>query len=312
MDSHIQKYLNRVKALKSEATYKKRRTDLRQFNEWAEQQGCEVIEMDSLEIEGYFLRLRQEGYAPNSISGKYSSIFNFYDTLAGKFDIRESNPIADLKRSDYVERNTRKYDETDVCYVTPQEKEHLAEHVSAPKLRNELMIRLLWQTGIREGELVEIKLDDVNRGRRCVNIWAPKTKESRTVFYQPSLDFLMNQWLDGGYRSSKTYADESEYVFITRQSAQFRPENVNNMVKDAAENAGIQEIMYKDQAGQKRRRITSHALRHGHAVHALKSGIDVRTVQKHMGHSSLEMTMRYLQLIDEDVKEGYQRFGVEA
>lgn len=48
------------------------------------------------------------------------------------------------------------------------------------------------------------------------------------------------------------------------------------------------------------------------AIHALKSGIDVRTVQKHLGHSSLEITMNYLQLMDEDVKEGYQRFGVEG
>ncbi len=312
MDSQIKRYLNRVKALNSEATHRKRQTDLRQFNEWAEQQGYEVPTMGTLEVDEYFLWLRQEGYAPNTIAGKYDSIYNFYDALAGKFDLRESNPVEDLDRSDYVEKNTRKHDEADISYVTPQEKEQLAEHVPAPKLRNELMVRLLWQTGIRAGELVEMKIDDINRQQRSINIWAPKTKESRTVFYQPSLDLLMDQWLDGGYRSSKTYADKSEYVFITRQSAKFRPENLNDMVKDAAENAGIQEIMYRDQAGQKRRRITCHALRHGHAVHALKSGIDVRTVQKHMGHSSLEMTMRYLQLIDEDVKEGYQRFGVEA
>jgi integrase/recombinase XerD len=90
------------------------------------------------------------------------------------------------------------------------------------------------------------------------------------------------------------------------------PQTVNyKIVRPAAEEAGIQEVVYTDKNGGQRYRITAHALRHGHGVHALKSGIDVRTVQKHLDHAKLEMTMRYLQLIDSDVKEGYRRFGVE-
>lgn len=312
MDDHICRYLDRVKALKSEGTYRARRIDLRQFNDWADENDLDIATMDTMEVDRYFLYLTQEGYAPNTIASKYSSVYNFYSNLAGKFEVRESNPLEDLEESDYVDKNTKKHDNTDVVYVSPEEKEQLAENVPAPKLRNELMIRLLWQTGIREGELATLELDDIDRDNRSLDIWSPKTKESRTVFYQPSLDLLMDQWLDGGYRSSHTYAGESDYVFVTRQSAKFRSENVNNIVKKAAKNAEIQEVMYRDQAGNARHRVTSHALRHGHAVHALKCGIDVRTVQKHMGHSSLDMTMRYLQLVEKDVQEKYhERFGIE-
>ena len=67
--------------------------------------------------------------------------------------------------------------------------------------------------------------------------------------------------------------------------------------------------MYTDQRGRNCYRNTTHSLRHGHAVHALKEGIDVRTVKKHLGHSKLEMVMKYLQLIDDDVKEAYEGFG---
>ncbi|MFB6101685.1 MAG: tyrosine-type recombinase/integrase [Haloplanus sp.] len=312
MDECIQRYLDRVKGLKAQGTYNKRKTDLRQFSEWAEEVSLNIPEMDPLEVEQYFLHLKEQGYAPNTIAGKYDSIYNFYDMLSGKLGYIEDNPLEELTRSDYVEKNTKKHDETDITYITPDEMEALAEHVPAPKVRNELMVRLLWQTGIRACELVEMELDDIDREERSIDIWSPKTKESRTVFYQPSLDLLMDQWLDMGYRSSHTYAAESDYVFVTRQSGQFRPENVNDMILEAAENAGIQEVMYRDQAGQKRHRVTAHALRHGHAVHALRCDIDVRTVQKHLGHADLDMTMKYLQLVKKDVQEKYhQRFGIE-
>jgi len=88
--------------------------------------------------------------------------------------------------------------------------------------------------------------------------------------------------------------------------------HINEIVKDAAENAGIQNVINRDALDRSRHRITAHALRHGHAVTALKSGIDVRTVQKHLGHTDIETTMEYLQLIDDDVMEAYQRFGTSA
>lgn len=84
------------------------------------------------------------------------------------------------------------------------------------------------------------------------------------------------------------------------------------IVKPVAEAAGIKEVLYTDKSGGKQYRVTPHALRHGHAVHAVKSRIDVRTVQQHLGHAGLEMTMNYLQLIDDDVKEGYREFRASS
>lgn len=129
------------------------------------------------------------------------------------------------------------------------------------------------------------------------------------MFYQPSLDLLLDQWLDRGYRDSNLPAQSSPYLFLTQRSEQLHDSTVTDkVVKPAAQAAGIQEVMYEDQSGSKRYRVTPHALRHGHAINALKSDIDVRRVQQHLGHSSLEITMEYLQFIDEDVKEAYERF----
>jgi integrase/recombinase XerD len=313
MDDLIQQYLARVESMKSEATHATFKSNLRQFDQWVEREGHDVRDLDPLELEQFFVEMMNDGYAPNTVASRFESVRGLYKFLCGKLGALDQNPMDDLTRADYVETGTKKHDKAGVVYVTEEEMEAMCENVPAPTLRNELIIRLLWQTGVRKSELVEIELDDVDRDDRSINIWSNKTKGWRTVYYQSSLDLLMDQWIDGGYRDSFVPAEDSPYLFVTERSEQISTKTVNRkIVKRAAEEAGIQEVMYEDQSGSNRYRVTAHALRHGHGVHALKSGIDVRTVQKHLGHAKLEMTMKYLQLIDEDVKEGYRRFGMDA
>lgn len=309
MDAHIERFLERVDGLKSDSTYKKRLYDLRDFDQWLDENEISATETEPQHLDRYFICLTGDGYAPITIGGKYDSIRAFYNELCGLYDERDDNPIDDLEKSEYTEQTSRKHDEADISYVTPEEVEKLCQHVPTPKVRNKTIIRFLFQTGIREGELAILKQEDLNRNERSIEVWAPKTKNSRTVFYQPSLGLLLDQWLDGGYRARFTNAATSPYLFVSRKAERLRTENVGRMVKKAAENAGVQEVLYTDQRGHERNRITSHALRHGHAIHALKSGIDVRTVQEHLGHAKIETTMKYLQLIDDDVKESYRRFG---
>lgn len=309
MHDLIERHLNRVKGMKAEATYDTHKTNLKQFENWAEEHGYEVTELRALELEEFFLKMNNDGYAPNTIGSRYESVRGFYNTLVDKFEVVDEHPFDNLRRRDYVQKNTRKHDESDISYVTPEEKEALCENVASPALRNELLVRMLWQTGVRKSELVEVELDDLNRNERSISIWSNKTKESRTVYYQPSLDLLLDQWLENGYRAAFSPAEHSSYLFVSERSEHIHVDTVNEkIVKPAAAEAGIQEVLYTDKSGSKRYRVTPHALRHGHAVHALKSGIDVRTVQQHLGHADLEMTMKYLQLIDDDVKEGYREF----
>ncbi|MDG5759392.1 tyrosine-type recombinase/integrase [Natronococcus sp. A-GB1] len=310
MDSHIERHLDRVKGMKSEGTFKRRRVDLRDYNEWLEDQGYgDCASLDWLQIESYLLEQNSKGYAPSTVASKYQSLRELYDFLTD-IDEYDDSPFEKLSRKDYVNGNSsKKFDESEVIYVTPEDVELMTENVPKPTLRNELIIRLMFQTGVRRSELVSIELEDINREERSIEIWSQKTQSSRTVFYQPSLDLLMEQWIDGGYRDSYLAAAESDHLFLG-QKGELKKDRLGNIIKEAAENADIQEVMYEDQQGRKRYRITCHALRHGHAVHALKSGIDIRNLQKHMGHADIERTSEYLQLINDDVREAFRQFGV--
>lgn len=313
----VEKYLDHIEGRLAEGTIQKRETDLRQFGRWRqrEERGG-IADLHAEDIEDYMNYLSREGYSGHTIHGRYEAIRLLYQYLARRRSPIDESPFAGddsiLNRSEFkrMMNGTKKHEESreNLVYVTAEQVEQMAETVPDPALRNELIIRLLFQTGMRRGELVGVRVEDIDREERSIRIYADKTHTNRTVYYQPSLDFLMDQWLDG-YREGHTYARESPYLFVSRNSEQMGRNLVNRVVRIAAEDAGIQAVMYTDNKGTERASITPHAFRHGHGIEAVKSGIDVGRLRKHMGHADLDTTQTYLQFVQDDVKEAFEHFG---
>ena len=165
--THIDKFLRRVKSRKAHQTFKNRRSDLRDFQEWAEREGVDLIEAEPLELEPYFFHLDEQGYAASTIDSRYYSLSQFSDYLADKKDFIEESPFDNIDRSEFdrlmdgTEKEAQTRDK--ITYVPPEEVKQIAQNVSAPRLRNELIVRSMFQTGVREGELVGIRLEDLGR-----------------------------------------------------------------------------------------------------------------------------------------------------
>lgn len=309
VSDHVGRFLRREKGMKADSTHEARKNGLRCFNKWLQATDSDPLDLSPLDIEDFLVNMSNDGYAPNTISGYFTSVRLFYKFLV-RDDVLEENPAADVDQSNLksLTKGTKKHQETDIVYVTNEEFESMVENVPDPKLRNRLLLRLLWQTGMRRHELASVKLDDIDRDEHSITVYSSKTDHTRIVYYQQSLDFPLDQWLDNGYRESYIPAPESPYLFTSQRSEQIGADNIGKMVVQAAKNAGCQEKMYEDAAGKPKWRVTAHAVRHGHAVHALKSGIDVRTLQKHLGHQNLDTTERYLRILDDDVKQAYEGF----
>lgn len=309
----IQRFLDREKGLKSESSYLNKKYTIDGFRDWMDSVGIDSLaEVTPDDIEDYFIHMSNDGYSPKTVDIRYTALKNTYEYLEDRTDIVDESPFDAVDRSDFnrVFRGTKKEIETreEITYITADEVDEIVNHLSTPALRNELMVRLMFQTGIREVEANDLRIEDVDRDSRAIKIRSEKVDKNRTVFYQPNLDFLLQQWIEGGYRDSYSCAEDSPYLLITRSGRMSRGRN-SRIIKEAAQDAGINEVMYVDQNGLKRWKITGHTLRHSHAVHALKSGIDVRSVQKHLGHASLEQTMNYLRVVEDDVQREYQKFG---
>lgn len=326
IDEHDSRVIGRfhrhVKNTQNPGTAKEYRNYIKRFRAWLAEHDESLWEVDGDRVEDWLLDMLDEGAAPDPVVAAHSSVNKFYglaDKWADDDDLVPPNPTdeTDLSNWSILESGTRKSQETrdDIFYLIPEEIEKLTENVAKPKLRNELIIRMLYQTGVRCGELRNIRLDDINRDLHRIKIRADKTEDNRDVGYHANLEDLLWQWVDGGYRDAEPHAD-SRYLFPTQKSDKISRHTVENVVKTAAEYAGLQETLYVDRGGSNRAKITPHTLRHSFAAASIlpdvgQGPMPIRHLQELMGHDSIKTTERYLNLRKEDRFDAYRRYGPE-
>ena len=300
-DQLIDRVMRRLRRVdEGGSTYKTYAKGLRAYDEWLSNQGLTAKTATTLDIEDFILSLKEQGYAPKSIETFHTGVRKGYTMAVEKFEILDESPCDDVNMDDLGVDETKQDDYRH--YITNEEFEHMRENCGEPYIQNRLILELLWQTGVRIGELRNIEVDNVDIENYRIRIWGKKTNEWRTVHYQPSLNRLMNIWI----QQERPLLRDSEYLFPSNRSERLSRDKIRQVVMNSAKE--INEVVGHTRDGRERWRITPHSLRHGHAVHALSSGVNVRAVQKQLGHGSIETTMRYLQLLDDKVAEAYQAF----
>jgi len=158
-------------------------------------------------------------------------------------------------------------------------------------MRDRLIIRLLYETGMRVGELVALTIGDVDLDAGEITIQqAKRHKEGRKV---P----LVNSWTKSMLRDYVgTRKTRKESLFVSNKRSTLSRRQVERLISK-----------YGAIVGLDRDKRHPHILRHTHAVQALKSGIDLRTLQQNLGHSSIEVTAIYLTMDIDDRKEEYSK-----
>lgn len=305
MSNLIDRFEKRSKEQVAESTAKKYTRAVRQFSDWLDKPLTEATEYD---VEDFLLEMSENDYAGSTIRGAYAGINKFY-TKSRRI---EENPVEDLSIGgwDAVKGGSKKAEKlgSDVHYLKTDEIQTLVDNVPSPKLRNELIIKLLYQTGLRGGELVKIKLRDIDTEQRAINIHANKSHRNRTVYYQPSLSTQLEIWTEVE-RQSTIHAAESDYLFPTNYGERLKRCGLDTVVRKAVKSAEMDDTLYTDAGGDSVPRVTAHSLRHSFAVHSLRRGMDVRTLQELLGHADIETTQVYLDLAKEDVKQKARQFG---
>lgn len=292
---------------------------IRTWKEWlAEDRDKSLWEVDTSDLRLFTEDLIFDDMAPSTAGQHVSAISVFYQEcgkMEDRYDMPEvpENPYEGfgdkdkklLKGDTKKQQSLEKSEGKKFMYLEPDEVKELINHVPAPKLRNELIIRLMFDCGFRRGELAHSKPEHIDSDN-TIRI-PPRKSEGRIVGFREDTAFLLNRWLNHGGRESMTYANESDYLFPTNSSEKLSVAYLNRIVKKAAENAGIQETAATYSDGRKQHKVTSHTLRHSFAMDKLKK-VDVVTLQKLMGHSELDTTMIYVNMSDEEAKEKSKQF----
>lgn len=296
--------------------------NVRFFAEWLESERDKgILEAETSDLRVYLQDCYASGDKDKTIVTRRSAISRFYGELPtmaedGRIPVDAEacpeNPEANYDATWTVDESYKTQESGDeIQYLSPDEVTSLWQAVPAPKLRNKVLIRLAYQTGMRVSELINIQMDSVGRAwkgeKRVIRVPAVTSKSgSRKVAYKSTLDSDLRRWMEGGLRDAVPYADESPYLFPTREGERISRESVRRIVRKAADNADLNQEIYTDKAGNTRTKVHPHILRHSMAVNTLKAGtLNVRELQEFLGHHSLEITETYLKIASDDATDAY-------
>lgn len=161
--------------------------------------------------------------------------------------------------------------------------------------RNEAILWLMYDTGIRRAEVCKLKLADIDRTRGVIIVYGKGRKERRIALGKNALQVLgryLTHW-----RDTFPSANTSPYVFLTEQGT-LTGEGIKMLFRRLRVRAGLTE-----------RRAHPHLLRHTFAVRYLMAGGDIFTLQELLGHEDMETIRNYMHLADANVQDQKRKFS---
>ncbi len=161
-------------------------------------------------------------------------------------------------------------------------KEEVIDLLRATRnLKHRCILALIYASGLRIGEMLSLKLDDIDVDRRQILIRQAKGRKDRYVM-------LAESFLPLFYNYLQTYMPK-KYFAEGQNEQPYSSSAVRSFLKDSCRRARI------------RKRVTPHTLRHSYATHMLENGIDLRYIQELLGHSRPETTMIYTHVTQKDL-----------
>ncbi len=239
-------------------------------------------------IRAYLTACHQQGIAARSNARRVSALRGFFRFLIGEKIINEDpTAVIDLPKPGRTLPKVLSVTEVSLILSTPE--------TSAPlTLRNQAMLNLLYASGLRVSELVNLPLAALNMTAGHVRIFGKGAKERLVPFGDIARDCLKT-YLELG-RPLLLKKRRCEFLFVTRSARPMTRLRFWQIVQQTVSAAGIN------------KKISPHTLRHSFATHLLEHGADLRAVQLMLGHSDISTTQIYTHVDSSRLKAIHRRF----
>ncbi len=284
-------YLTKVKQASTNtiASYMR---DIRQFSDWlSASESKEIVDATQLNICDYLASLEQEGRSAATVSRSLASLKNFYSYVVST-GFLERTPVVDI----HVDRGEKKLPQI----LTGREIELLLSQpvcVDAKGYRDKAMLEVMYATGIRVTELIDLDLDDVNLELGIIK--CSSAKKSRAIPLYPAALTALTVYLRD-IRATMISSPEEKALFVNVSGVRMSRQGFWKILKHYQATAHIE------------KEITPHTLRHSFAVHLLENGADLGSLQELMGHSDISSTQMYTQMINQKLKSVYAKCHPKA
>lgn len=275
------KYLNYEKHYSS-ATIDSYKGDLGEYFLYFQRNNKSILNVKHDDISAYLSMLNERKNNNATVCRKLSTLRSFYKYLLNN-GIVDNNPFVGIKQPKKDKKLPRffNYNELEEMFNVPDLRTPIGQ-------RDRLILEMLYATGVRVSELINIKCDDI-RGRE-IKILGKGNKE-RYVEFGDYANEILELYLREGYK--KLNKKDSKYLFLNKNYTKLSDRGVRLILDKIIEQTSIN------------KNISPHMLRHSFATHLLNEGCDLLSVQQLLGHSSLSATAIYTHVTTDRIKEVY-------
>ena len=261
--------------------------DLEHFEDFVVSRGIDrITDVSNSDIVAYLMELKKQGRSKSTVNRRLTSIRTFYKFLLREGKVKE-NPAEDIK-SPRIEKKDIEFlsiDEVNKLMTLPDE--------SIKGIRDRAILELMYATGIRASELIDMKLDDLNMRMGFVKCTGEHSKARIIPIGRPARHALEDYVYDA--RPVLLKNSTSEKLFVNYAGESMTRQGLWKILKEYGEEAGLKV------------RLTPQVLRNSFAVHMLQNGADIKSIQELMGHEDIAATQAYLAVTKNRIKDVYDR-----
>lgn len=238
------------------------------------------------DIECYLEYLNNQKYSIYSVVRKITSLKIFHHYLNKNYQIKDVS--LNIENPSFYKKLP--------TVLTIEEVEKLLNFnlLTAFDYRNKAMIELMYGTGLRVSELINLKLTDVDLDKKYVRCYGKGRKERIVPIGELALNYL--QIYVEQYRNQLLKKRFCDYLFLNNHGNQLTRQGFLLIIKNIAKDTGIT------------KEITPHVLRHSFATHLLNNGADLLSISLLLGHENVTTTQIYTHISSEILKENYDLY----
>ena len=281
---YLEEYLKYLKYQKnySQETIDSYEEDLVEFLDFLKKENLELLDVKYDDVRFFLMELDEKKNKASTVSRKLSSLRGFYKFLINnKYTL--NNPFT-LIKSPRKEKKLPRF----FYYNELEEMFNSIDISTALGQRNRLILEVLYASGVRVSELVNIKLKDINDEEIKVLGKGNKERITRIGDYAKE---ILDIYLNDGYKTLNK--DNSEYLFLNNNGKQLTTRGIRFILDEIIKNTNV------------KKKISPHMLRHSFATHLLNEGCDILSVQELLGHESLTATAIYTHVTTDRLKDVY-------
>ncbi|WP_050635379.1 tyrosine recombinase XerC [Candidatus Stoquefichus sp. SB1] len=262
--------------------------DIEQFTVYLIEQNINSFgDVEYAFLRGYLTKLHQENLSAKTINHKMSSLRGFYRYLLNQ-ELIVDNPFLLVDSLKEPQRNP------DFLYI--DEMIALLDSIeinTSLGRRNKAMLELMYASGLRCSEVVELTIPQIDFSRQLLLIHGKGNKDRYVPFHDYAAQWLKDYMSEDRKELMAKKHQEHSYVFVNKLGGKMTNRGVEDIVN---------RVMQHFDATKK---IHPHTFRHSFATHLLQQGIDIRVVQELLGHTNLSTTQVYTHITNQHLKEVY-------